>query len=198
MNTCATTLIPSTPLPDGSGLITAGIIGDTLTRADSVALEHNWTLSAKQVNQLRFGYTRRGFDRESLRTGRSASEASRIPNIPVSAFSDTLPTYRRRRIPAAGAADERQRHFTTSVTQFVDNFSWLRGRHSLKWAPTGDLSTSDILQPPNPTGSFQFTQHSDEQSVRRRHAGCRHRATPSHRFCSDRCRTSASTSSRKR
>src|SRR5262252_1423815 len=65
--------LPSTPLPDGSGAITAGITGDTLTRADSLALEHNWTVSGNKVNQLRFGYTRRGFERDSLRTGQPAS-----------------------------------------------------------------------------------------------------------------------------
>src|SRR5262249_34519942 len=34
---------PITPLPDGSGAITAGVVGDTLTRADSAVLEHSWT-----------------------------------------------------------------------------------------------------------------------------------------------------------
>jgi hypothetical protein len=84
---------PVTPLPDGSGNITSGVVGDTLTRADSVVAEHNWIPAANRVNQLRAGYTRRGFNRSSLRTGQPASQASGIPNIPVSTFSDTLPTY---------------------------------------------------------------------------------------------------------
>src|SRR6185503_16891727 len=71
---------PITPLPDGSGNITSGVVGDTLTRADSVALEHSWTVSRSKVNQLRFGYTRRAFNRASLRLGKPASEASSIPN----------------------------------------------------------------------------------------------------------------------
>src|SRR6185436_15555232 len=33
---------PTTPLPDGSGNITTAIIGDTLTRADSLVAEHTW------------------------------------------------------------------------------------------------------------------------------------------------------------
>ena len=80
-------------LPDGSGNITSGFTGDTLTRADSIAAEHNWTISASKVNQLRFGYTRRGFTRGSLRTGQSASTVTGIPNIPVSAFQDALPIF---------------------------------------------------------------------------------------------------------
>jgi len=148
--------LPSTPLPDGSGLITAGIIGATLTRADSVALEHNWTITGNKVNQIRFGYTRRGFDRESLRTGRSASEISGIPNIPMSAFPDTLPTYDVVGFQQLGPPTNGNAKFTTSVTQIVDNLSWLRGRHSLKLGTDWRFENLGILQPPNPTGSFQF------------------------------------------
>jgi len=149
--------LPSTPLPDGSGLITAGIIGDTLTRADSVAFEHNWTLSGNKVNQLRFGYTRRGFDRESLRTGRSASDVSGIPNIPRSAFLDTLPTYDVVGFQQLGPPTNGNARFTTSVTQIVDDLSWLKGRHSLKLGTDWRFEHLAILQPPNPTGSFQFS-----------------------------------------
>jgi hypothetical protein len=149
--------LPSTPLPDGSGLITAGIIGNTLTRADSVALEHNWTVSSNKTNQLRSGYTRRGFERDSLRTGQPASEISGIPNIPVSAFADTLPTYDVVGFQQLGPTTNGNAAFTTSVTQIVDNFSWLRGSHSLKLGTDWRFETLDVLQPPNPTGSFQFS-----------------------------------------
>ena len=149
--------LPSTPLPDGSGLITAGIIGNTLTRADSIALEHNWTVSSNKTNQLRFGYTKRGFERDSLRTGQPASEISGIPNIPVSAFADTLPTYDVVGFQQLGPTTNGNATFTTSVTQIVDNFSWLRGSHSLKLGTDWRFETLDVLQPPNPTGSFQFS-----------------------------------------
>jgi hypothetical protein len=149
--------LPSTPFPDGSGSITAGIIGNTLTRADSVALEHNWTLSGNQVNQLRFGYTRRGFDRSSLQTGQAASKVSSIPNIPVSAFSDVLPTYDVVGFQQLGPPTNGNATFTTSVTQLVDNFSWIRGRHSLKLGADWRIEHLGILQPPSPTGNFQFS-----------------------------------------
>ena len=110
-----------------------------------------------KVNQLRFGFTRRGFDRASLRTGRPASEVSGIPNIPASAFSDTLPTYDVVGLQQLGPQANGNAEFTTSVTQFVDNFSWLRGRHSLKMGGDWRIEHLDVLQPPSPTGSFQFT-----------------------------------------
>ena len=149
--------LPSTPFPDGSGAITAGVIGKTLTRADSLALEHNWTVSGNKVNQLRFGYTRRGFDRGSLQTGQPASQVSGIPNIPVSAFSDVLPTYDVVGFQQLGPPSNGNATFTTSVTQLVDNLSWLRGRHSIKLGTDWRIEHLGILQPPNPTGSFQFT-----------------------------------------
>ncbi|MEP6962211.1 MAG: carboxypeptidase-like regulatory domain-containing protein, partial [Acidobacteriota bacterium] len=57
---------PATPLPDGSGTFTAAFIGKTLTRADSFVGEHSWNLAPTSVNQIRFGFTRRGFNRSSL------------------------------------------------------------------------------------------------------------------------------------
>jgi len=148
---------PTTPLPDGSGNLTTGVIGDTLTRADSVAAEDTWNLSAISVNQLRFGYTRRKFNRSSLRTGQPIGQVTQIPNIPATSFPDVLPTYdivglQQLGPPASGNAD-----FTTSVTQFIDNFSWVKGGHSLKAGTDIRLQTLDVLQPPSPTGNFQFT-----------------------------------------
>jgi hypothetical protein len=148
---------PITPLPDGSGVITSGVVGDTLTRADSVALEHSWGGSATQVNQLRFGFTRRGFNRATLQTGIPASQASGIPNIPPSAFPDVLPNYDIIGFQQLGSPANGNAEFTTSVTQIVDTFSWLRGRHSIKMGGDFRIEHMSSLQPPSPTGSFQFS-----------------------------------------
>src|SRR6185295_18772760 len=82
---------PATPFPDGIGTFTATFIGKTLTRADSVVAEHSWNLTPTSVNQIRFGFTRRGFDRSSLTTGQPATQISKIPNIPLTSFGDVLP-----------------------------------------------------------------------------------------------------------
>ncbi|MGH9627363.1 MAG: TonB-dependent receptor domain-containing protein, partial [Bryobacteraceae bacterium] len=148
---------PVTPLPEGSGNITAGVVGDTHTRADSIAAEHNWSIAANRANQIRFGYTRRGFNRSSLRTGQPASQISGIPNIPISAFSDTLPTYDVAGFQLLGPPSNGNADFTTSVTQFIDNFTWVAGGNSLKFGTDIRRQTLDILQPPSPTGNFQFT-----------------------------------------
>ncbi len=148
---------PATPLPDGSGIFTATYIGKTLTRADSAVAEHAWNLTPSTVNQIRFGFTRRGFDRSSLNTGQPASQLSKIPNIPVSSFSDVLPTYDVVGFQQLGPPASGNARFTTSVTQFIDNFTWIHGAHSVKAGTDIRIERLDALQPPSPTGNFQFS-----------------------------------------
>lgn len=148
---------PTTPLPDGSGNLTSGFISNTLTRADSIATEHSWNATARSVNQLRFGYTRRKFDRQALRTGQALEQATLIPNIPVTSFPDALPTYDIVGLQQLGPPASANASFTTSVTQFIDNYSWIAGRHSLKAGADIRLQALDVLQPSSPTGNFQFT-----------------------------------------
>src|SRR5205823_4561911 len=77
--------------------------------------------------------------------------------IPLTAFGDVLPTYliagmQQLGPPASGNSD-----FTTSVTQFLDTYSTVRRRHSVKFGADIRLERLDVLQPPSPTGQFQFT-----------------------------------------
>lgn len=148
---------PATPFPDGSGNFTATYIGKTLTRADSLVAEHTYTLSPSAVNQLRFGFTRRGFDRNSLATGVSATTLTKIPNIPLTSFPDALPVFDVVGFQQLGPPSSGIANFTTSVTQFIDNFTWNHGSHSVKAGTDIRLERLDALQPPNPTGNFQFT-----------------------------------------
>jgi hypothetical protein len=148
---------PTTPLPDGSGSLTTGVIGTTLTRADSIAAEHTWNVAATAVHQLRFGYTRRKFDRSSLRTGRNLGQLTSTPNLPTTTFADVLPTYDIVGFQQLGPPANGNASFTTSVTQLIDNYSWIRSRHSLRVGADIRLEALDVLQPPSPTGTFQFT-----------------------------------------
>lgn len=151
---------PATPLPDGSGTITSGVIGNTLTRADSIVGEHSWTVTPGSLNQLRFGFTRRGFNRGGLRLAIPASQASNVPNIPAGAFFDALPVFQLTGYQQIGPSSNTNSEFTTSVTQLIDTFSSQRGRHSLKFGADLRWEQLDVLQPPNPTGLFQFVEQS--------------------------------------
>ncbi|MCC6539035.1 MAG: carboxypeptidase regulatory-like domain-containing protein, partial [Bryobacterales bacterium] len=148
---------PTTPMPDGSGNLTSGVIGNTLTRAASAAAEHTLTASPTTVNQLRLGYTRRQFARSSGRLTKSLAQATRIPHIPASSFADVLPTYDLAGYQQLGPPVSGNARFTTSVTQIIDTYSLVKGSHSLKAGADIRRQTLDVLQPPSPTGHFQFT-----------------------------------------
>jgi hypothetical protein len=147
---------PATPFPDGSGNLTSGVIGATLTRGDSVVAEHAWTISPRAVNQLRFGFTRRGFRRSSLDSEGSLLGGVPVPNVPVSSFSGVLPTFDLTGYQQVGPPSSGNARFTTSVTQLIDDYSVLVGGHSLKAGMDLRWERLDVLQPPNPTGNFQF------------------------------------------
>src|SRR6185295_15557215 len=95
--------------------------------------------------------------RSALNTGQSATQVSQIPNIPLTSFPDVLPTYdvvgfQQLGPPASGNAT-----LTTSVTQFIDNYSFNKRGHSVKIGTDIRLERLDVLQPPSPTGNFQFS-----------------------------------------
>jgi hypothetical protein len=150
--------IPGTPLPDGSGSITTAVIGTTLTRADSVVADYAYTVSPTATNQLRFGFTRRGFNRGALIGSEPASQATGIPNIPAAAFGNAFPIFQIAGFQQLGPSESANSQFTTSVTQIIDNYSTIKGAHSLKFGADIRIERLDVLQPPDPTGLFSFNQ----------------------------------------
>ena len=131
---------PGTPLPDGSGTIAAGVIGDTRTRAASVFADYSYTRSASAVNQLRFGFSRRGFNRFNL-----VDRSNAAPIFQIAGFQQL------------GPPESANSNFTTSLTQFIDTYSTIHGRHSFKFGADIRLERLDVLQPPDAAGLFTFT-----------------------------------------
>lgn len=148
---------PAVPLPDGSGAISTGIIGNTLTRADGIAAEHTWTRSDHSANQFRFGWTRRGFSRNALITDAPATDATGIPHIPLTAFPTAMPTFELAGYQQIGPPPSSNARFTTAVAELIDTYSLVRASHSLKFGADIRHERMDALQPPSPTGDFQFT-----------------------------------------
>jgi hypothetical protein len=147
---------PATPLPDGSGRLTSGVIGATITRGDSAVVEHAWILSPRSVNQLRFGFTRRGFRRSVLDIEGSTLGGIEIPNVPLSSFPGVLPAFDIAGFQQLGPSPSGNARFTTSVTQLIDTYSVSLGQHSVKIGTDLRWQRLDVLQPPSPTGNFQF------------------------------------------
>ncbi len=147
-------------LPDGSGNLTSGVIGHAITRGDGLASEYDWTVSPSTLNQARFGWTRRDVNQSSLQNG-----GITIPGAPQSAFPSTLPIFTVTGLQQIGPTTAANSNFTTTVTEFIDTFSMVRGRHTFKFGTDLRREALDIVNPANPTGSYAFTTTGTDSST---------------------------------
>jgi Carboxypeptidase regulatory-like domain/TonB dependent receptor-like, beta-barrel len=146
-------------LPDGSGNITTGAIGLTDTLGQQVVGSYIHTFSSKTLNDLRGGYTRRSFQRRGVQLGSSPSESLQIPGIPTNgAFNNALPLFNIAGYQQIGSPSNTNSNFRTDVTELVDSFSRLLGNHAIKLGLDFRWERLDVIQPPNPTGLFTFSQ----------------------------------------
>jgi hypothetical protein len=143
---------PVTPLPDGSGSLTSGVIGHAITRGDALVGDYNWMISASALNQFRVGYSRRDLNQTSLQNG-----GITVPGLPSNSFASVLPIFSVTGLQQIGPTTAANSNFTTSITEFLDTFTLVRGRHTFKAGVDLRREALDVLNPPNPTGSFAFT-----------------------------------------
>ena len=146
-------------LPDGSGNITTGVIGLTDTLGQQGVGSYLHTFSASTLNDLRFGYTRRSFQRRGVQLDASPSQGLDIPGIPSNgAFDNALPIFNIAGYQQIGSPSNTNSNFRTDVTELVDTVSHQMGRHAIKFGLDFRWERLDVIQPPNPTGVFQFSQ----------------------------------------
>ena len=158
---------PVTPLPDGSGSITSGVTGLTDTRAHSFAGNYVHVFNAGALNELRIGYTRRSIYRQATALDAPPSQSLQIPGIPTNgAFENTLPTFTIAGLQQLGPSANTASNFRTDVAQVFDVVSLQRGRHSLKFGVDARWERLDVIQPPSPTGTFNFnTLFTNSQAI---------------------------------
>jgi hypothetical protein len=143
---------PVTPLPDGSGSLTSGVIGHAITRGDAIVGDYDWTVSPSTLNQARFGYSRRVLNQASLQNG-----GITVPGLPANLFGSVLPIFTVTGLQQIGPTTAANSNFTTSITEYLDTFTLVRGRHTIKFGVDIRREALDVVNPPNPTGSFAFT-----------------------------------------
>jgi hypothetical protein len=154
---------PVTPLPDGSGSLTTGVLGPTSTKTLSATLNYVRVLRPSMFNELRLGYTQRKTDRVGLALSGTPSEELGLPGIPTNAaFNEALPTFVPDGFQQLGSPSNTFSVAQTAVFQLVDVFSWQRGRHALKFGLDWRYEALDVVQPPSPTGSFRFTSQGSD------------------------------------
>jgi Carboxypeptidase regulatory-like domain len=142
---------PVTPLPDGSGSLTSGVIGHAVTRGDAFVGDYNWVFSRAALNQFRVGYSRRDLNQTSLQNG-----GITVPGLPANSFGSVLPIFTVAGLQQIGPTTAANSNFTTSITEFLDTFTLVRGRHAIRFGADVRREALDVINPPNPTGSFAF------------------------------------------
>lgn len=154
------TFAPVTPFQEGSGLISSGTLGLEDSGAHQFVGNYVHVFSPRLVNELRFGYTRRAINRTS-QSPDSDVQSLVVPGIPATAaFFNTLPTFTIAGFQQLGASANTNSQFSTDVTQLVDTVSLVRGPHLFKFGVDFRLERLNVLQPPQPTGVFNFTAQS--------------------------------------
>jgi hypothetical protein len=148
---------PVAPLPDGSGT-TSGTLGPQRTNAWSVASSYQRTFSGSLLNELRIGDTRRGVTRRAVQLPNGPAADLGLPGIPTAArFPATLPAFLISGYQQLGSPANTATDFATSVTEIANTLTWVSGKHTLKAGADLRWSRLNVVQPPSPTGSFQFT-----------------------------------------
>ncbi len=155
---------PVTPLPDGSGAITGAVLGTGGVAGLSNVLglqavfNETHTFSARLINDLRLGYTRRGNTIAGTNLSNTASAALGVPGIPTNAaFSNALPLFTFTGFQQLGPSASTFSQYQTAVWQLVDSLVFIRGTHTFKAGADLRWYQLNAVAPPNPTGSFAFT-----------------------------------------
>ncbi len=143
---------PVTPLPDGSGAISSGVTGHAITRAGALAAAFDWNFSASSLNQVRFGHTLRSVRQSALENGGIS-----VPGIPAASFGSVLPLFSVAGYQQIGPPVAANLRFATSVTELQDTASLVRGAAILKFGLDLRRQAMEVLNPPNPAGSFSFS-----------------------------------------
>jgi hypothetical protein len=128
------------------------VIGQAITHGDAFVGDYNLVLSPGALNQFRVGYSRRDLNQRSLQNG-----GITVPGLPANSFSSVLPIVTVAGFQQIGPTTAANSNFTTSITEFLDTFTRVRGRHTFKAGVDLRREALDVLNPPNPTGSFAFS-----------------------------------------
>ncbi len=149
---------PVTPLPEGSGNITQGALGLQKSRGYQTIGNYQQVFSANVVNEFRVGYTRRSIDRRALLLDAPPSQSLGLPGIPQNAaFQNELPTFTIAGLQQLGPSANTDSLFNTDMTQVFEAVGWQHNRHSVKFGVDFRVERLNVLQPPSPTGIFNFT-----------------------------------------
>jgi hypothetical protein len=115
---------PVTPLPDGSGNLTQGVLGVQKSRGDQIVGNYQRVVAANWLNELRGGYTRRSVDRRGLLLDTPPAQSLSLPGLPPNgAFQNQLPSFTIAGLQQLGPAPNTSSRFNTDVVQIFEAFA---------------------------------------------------------------------------
>lgn len=96
-----------------------------------VVASHNWTLKANLLNEARFGWTYGATGNTFPFDGRAFVKSLGLRDIPTDIFFNGLPNFQ---IDTFTGFSKGREGFDRSTSyQFIDNLTWIRGRHTMKF-----------------------------------------------------------------
>lgn len=123
-------------------------------RGASANISWTDTISNSVLNEARFGFNRMRDNKVAKGVGGPAEAEFGITGLPITSFSTGLPPIDIWGIQGMGVSRWRPQRQVSSVYQFMDNLSWLKGRHSYKFGYQYYRSNSSFLDIMAPQGYF--------------------------------------------
>ena len=113
-----------------------------------------WThiLGPNRVNNLRWEFSNRYSHAETHGLGQDYAAKIGIPNLAPNAFPNFAPAG----YGALGATAQERRQFPILQNEIVDDFSWVLGKHALKFGFESDRGVNHEINFPTVSGSFGF------------------------------------------
>ena len=131
--------------------------GNFLNNARSAVISETHIFNPHVVNEIRLGYNRNRSERLQFNSDKNLSALYGIPGIPFTSNNGGLPSFSISDLQSFGSSQYQPTVEVQNVYQIVDNLSWVKGRHSLKFgAQLKPRVNFSILQPPVPRGQFTF------------------------------------------
>jgi hypothetical protein len=115
----------------------------------------SWTriLSATRINDLRFTFNDRVFHNLSAGIGGNYPQKLGLNGVPEDAFPQISPAG----FSGLGSTQQERRQYPIRQEQVVDNFSWIRGRHAMKFGFEGRRSFDQDILLNSVSGAFTFS-----------------------------------------
>src|SRR5438067_5183288 len=144
----------SSPFPNG-GAGDPGP-GSDLAERWAVRLFAYWThtVNANQLNEFRFAYNDRLFHQLSAGLDGGYPTQLGLIGVPDTAFPQFAPASG---FSAIGSTSQQRVESPIRTYQFIDNYSWIRGRHQFKFGAEVRRSFHGDLQQSTVSGAFGFS-----------------------------------------